>query len=159
MAATRARTVRKPREPMKAEEPAQSQPIAKRTSKHQNGPAPAVRARSRPTAAASGPTVYMSSTEAQNGFGRVLDTIARDGTVMITRRNATQAVVISAERYKALTRTQEPSMDALAAEYDDLLTKMATPAAKEGTLRAIRSSPEELARIAVMAAQKAKERA
>jgi prevent-host-death family protein len=99
----------------------------------------------------------MTSTEAQNGFGRVLDTVARDGTVVITKRNATQAVVISADRYRALTRTEEPGLEALAAEYDDLLAKMSTPAAKEGVLRAIRSSPEELARIAVAAARKVKE--
>ena len=156
MPPTRAKTL-KARKPAKAEEPA-GPPAGKRTTARQNDRTPALRARSRPAAAASGPAVYMTSTEAQNGFGRVLDIVAREGTVVITRRNATQAVVISAERYEALTRTQEPGLDALAAEYDDLLAKMSTPAAREGVLRAIRSSPEELARIAVAAAQKAKER-
>ena len=49
-------------------------------------------------------TVYMTSTQAQNAFGRVLDTVAHEGTVLITKRNATQAVVMSVERYEALTR-------------------------------------------------------
>jgi prevent-host-death family protein len=152
MPPTRAKTLKKARKPAKAEEPT-GQPTGKRTPGRQNG-----RAHSRPAAAASGPAVYMTSTQAQNGFGRVLDIVAREGTVVITRRNATQAVVISVERYEALTRTEEPGLDALAAEYDDLLAKMSTPAAREGVLRAIRSSPDELARIAVAAAGKAKER-
>jgi prevent-host-death family protein len=158
MTVARGKTGKKAPKAAKAGEPARGQASATQTAGRPNGSAAALRARPRPATAASGPTVYMTSTEAQNGFGRVLDTVARGGTVLITRRNATQAVVISAERYKALTTTEEPSLDALAAEYDDLLAKMATPAAREGALRAIRSSPQELARIAVLAARNARER-
>jgi antitoxin Phd len=100
-----------------------------------------------------GATVVMTSTEAQNGFGRVLDTVARDGTVLITRHNATQAVVISADRYEALTRAQTPSLDSLSAEFDQMLARMQTDAARTGIRDAFAASPSELGRAAVEAAR------
>lgn len=104
----------------------------------------------------SGDVVRMTSTEAQNGFGRVLDTVARGGTVLITKHNATQAVVMSVDRYEALTREEAPDLDALTAEFDAMLERMQTPGAEEAMLRALRSSPEELGRAAVAAAQRKK---
>lgn len=97
--------------------------------------------------------VYMTATEAQNGFGRVLDTVARDGTVMITKRNETQAVVMSVERYEALTRGSTSDLDELTAEFDELLERMQTPEARAGLRDAFRASPDELSRAAVAAAR------
>ena len=111
---------------------------------------------SRPHAGASA-IVQMTSTEAKNGFGRVLETVLRDGTVMITRHDSPQAVVISYNRYQALTQDATPELDQLEAEYDALLAKMATPEAANGALKALRASPEELGRHAVEAARKRKE--
>lgn len=103
-----------------------------------------------------GMTVVMTSTEAQNGFGRMLDTVARDGTVLITRHNATQAVVISVDRYEALTRAREPSLDALSAEFDELLARMQTDESRAGMRAAFAASPAELGRAAVEAARNAR---
>lgn len=100
-----------------------------------------------------GSTVYMTSTEAQNGFGRVLDTVARNNTVLITKRNATQAVVMSVDRYEALTRGASSELDTLTAEFNDLLSRMQTPQAKAGLHDAFWASPDELARAAVVAAR------
>jgi prevent-host-death family protein len=96
----------------------------------------------------------MTSTEAQNGFGRVLDTVARQGTVLITKHNATQAVVISVERYEALTQGPASGLDTLTAEFDDLLRRMQSPEARAGVRAAFAASPDELSRAAVAAARK-----
>ena len=66
----------------------------------------------------------MTSTEAQNSFGRMLDTAARNQTVMITKHGAAQAVVMSVDRYRELSGTSAPDLDALTAEFDALLTKV-----------------------------------
>lgn len=102
----------------------------------------------------SGSVVYMTSTEAKNEFGRVLDAVARNHTVVISRRNANRAVVISVEQYEALTGTTESALDALTAEFDALLERMQKPAAIEGMLAAFRSSPDALGRAAVAAARR-----
>lgn len=99
-------------------------------------------------------TVTMTSTEAQNGFGRMLDAVARDKTVLITRHNVTQAVVISAERYRALTQAEAPSLDALTAEFDAMLARMQTPESRAAMREAYGASPEELGRAAGAAARK-----
>lgn len=101
--------------------------------------------------------ISMTSTEAQNGFGRVLDSVARNRTVLITRHNAAQAVVISVERYEELTRASRPDLDALAAEFDSLLARLQTPGARAGLREAFGASPDELAQAAVAAARSAGE--
>lgn len=98
-------------------------------------------------------TVYMTSTEAQNGFGRVLDLVALEDMVLITKRNTPQAIVMSVKRYEALTRETSPGLDELTAEFDTLLERMQTPEARAGLRDAFRASPEELSRAAVATAE------
>ena len=105
-------------------------------------------------AAAGGAPIVMSSTEAQNGFGRMLDTVARDGTVLITKHDVPQAVVISADRYEALTRTEAPSLDLLTAEFDAMLERMQLPEVQAGTQAGLSASPAELGRAALAAEQR-----
>lgn len=100
-------------------------------------------------------TVNMTATEAQNAFGRVLDAVAKDSTVFIQKHNVTRAVVISADRYEALTRAQSPTLDALTVEFDELLARMQTAEAKAGIRSAFDASPDELGRAAVDAAVQA----
>jgi prevent-host-death family protein len=107
-----------------------------------------------PAATSQGEVVTMTSTEAQNGFGRMLDAVARGGTVLITKHNATQAVVISVDRYQALTSVPDPDLDALTAEFDALLKEMQAPGAEEAMLEAFRASPEELGQAAIAAAKR-----
>jgi antitoxin Phd len=128
----------------------QIDPLTGGVMKNGNGQGGTRRAES---TARGGAPVVVTSTEAQNAFGRVLDTVARDGTVMITKHGVTQAVVVSADRYEALTRTQPPSLDLLTAEFDAMLERMQAPGAEEAMLEAFRASPEELARAAVAAAR------
>lgn len=103
--------------------------------------------------ASSRETIRMTSTEAQNGFGRMLDAVAKGSTVLITKHNATHAVVISVEFYEALTRTVIPDLDALTAEFNEMLERMQEPGSEEAMLRAFRASPEELGHLALAAGQ------
>lgn len=98
----------------------------------------------------------MSSTEAQNGFGHLLETVARDRTVFITRRNTAQAVVMSVERYQELTRETEPDLHELTAEFDALLERMQSPQARAGIRAAFRATPDELAKAAVAGARESR---
>ena len=100
--------------------------------------------------------LYMTSTEAQNGFGRVLDTVARNTTVLITRHNAAQAVVMSYDRYKELTRRESPSLRSLTDEFDALLESMQTEEARQGLDAAFWATPEELSQASIEAARDAK---
>lgn len=121
----------------------------------QDGVVPGRRTRNDSARASSpGPVVSMTSTEAQNGFGRVLEAVARNGTVFITRHNTKQAVVMSVEQYEALTGEGTPDLDTLTAEFDRLLERMQAPGALEGMLAALRVSPEQFGRAAVAAARR-----
>jgi antitoxin Phd len=97
----------------------------------------------------SGNVVTMTSTEAQNGFGRLLEAVARDRTVLIKKHNVTQAVVMSVDRYEALTRAESPMLDTLTAEFDELLACMQTPESRAAMREAFAASPEELGRAAL----------
>ncbi|HLM66443.1 MAG TPA: type II toxin-antitoxin system prevent-host-death family antitoxin [Longimicrobium sp.] len=104
-----------------------------------------------------GKTLIMTSTEAQNGFGRMLDAVANEGTVLIKKHNVTRAVVISANRYAALTREEPSTLDTLTAEFDDLLARLQTPESRAGLQDAFGASSSELGNAAVAAAQRRSE--
>lgn len=103
-----------------------------------------------------GEVVTMTSTEAQNGFGRMLDTVARDGTVLIKKHNVTQAVVLSVDRYEELTRSDAPSLDTLTAEFDEMLARMQTPEVRAGIRTGLSASPAELGQAALAGMQSAR---
>lgn len=101
--------------------------------------------------------VTVTSTEAQNAFGGLLDLVARDEVVFITRRSAAKAVVISVERYEALTGSPQAPLDTLTAEFDALLDGMQAPGVRAAARDAFGASPEELGRAAVAAADRREE--
>jgi prevent-host-death family protein len=95
----------------------------------------------------------MTSTEAQNGFGHLLETVAADRTVIITSRNAPRAVVMAVERYRELTGATEPDLDALTADFDAMLERMQSEESRSGVRHAFRASPDELGRASVAVAR------
>ncbi|CAN5150504.1 hypothetical protein BH20GEM2_BH20GEM2_08750 [soil metagenome] len=97
----------------------------------------------------------MSSTEAQNGFGHLLDRVSKNDTVVITKHAAAHAVIMSVERYEALTQEESSILDDLTDEFNALLAGMQTPAARAAVRDAFRASPDELARAAIAAARRA----
>ena len=94
----------------------------------------------------------VSASDAKNGFGRILERVAREGGVTITRRHEPVAVVIPIETYRRLAAAEAGSLETLSGEFDALLARMQAPGAGEAMQRAFEMMPEELGRAAVDAA-------
>ncbi len=93
--------------------------------------------------------VEISATDAQNEFGRVLDRAAGDDVVVITRHGVPRAVLISVDRYRALTRRDTRALDTLSTEFDALLREMQRPDTAAGIGQGFRARPEDMGRAAV----------
>jgi prevent-host-death family protein len=96
----------------------------------------------------------ITATAAKNDFGRILEKVTRGGTVVITKHNAPKAVMISVERFDVLSRAGRVKLDTLRGEFDALLARMQTAAARAGMQAAFDASPQQLGRAAVAAARK-----
>jgi antitoxin Phd len=96
----------------------------------------------------------ISATVAKNGFGRILDRVIQGGTVVITKHDAPKAVLISIDEFDALSQAGQTKLDALSGEFDALLSRMQTPAARAGMRAAFGASPKQLGKAAVAAARR-----
>jgi antitoxin Phd len=96
----------------------------------------------------------VAATRLKNEFGAVLEQVIRNGAVAITRHDTPKAVVLSFDEFRSLVKAQSHSLNDLSAEYDTLLARMQTPAAKKGAAAAFNATPAELGRAAVKAARK-----
>ncbi len=95
----------------------------------------------------------VAATRLKSECGAVLDEAVRGGAVVITRHETPRAVLVSYEEFQALVRERAPSLSDLSAEYDVLLARLQTPAAKRGMAAAFAAKPAELGRAAVKAAR------
>jgi len=98
------------------------------------------------------PTI--SATVLKNSTADVLDQLAPDRAVAITRHNKPRAVLLTVDHYDALLAGQTHWLAELHAEYRGMLAKMQSPEQRAGALRAFNASPEELGAAAVRAARK-----
>ena len=96
----------------------------------------------------------VAATQLKNAFGNVLEQVMRGGAVAITRHESPKAVLLAYDEFVALTRDRAPSLNDLTAEYDVLLARMQTPAARKGMADAFNATPAEMGRAAVKAARK-----
>jgi antitoxin Phd len=87
------------------------------------------RAHAKPPRVPSG-GASVSATEAQNNFGRVLGQAASEGAVFITRYDQPTAVVLSMDRYRALTKSDGQDLDEVTREFDEMVARMQTSGAK-----------------------------
>ncbi len=71
-----------------------------------------------------------SATEAKNSFGRLLERTLASGMVAITRHHEPRAVLLSIDDYQALVAKVEDPLNRLRGDFDELVAKMQTPAAK-----------------------------
>ena len=84
-----------------------------------------------------------SATEAKNSFGRLLERTIAGGMVAITRHHEPRAVMLSIDDYQALMAKVEDPLDRLRDDFDTLVARMQTPAAKAaGTALFSRSDNE-----------------
>jgi prevent-host-death family protein len=86
----------------------------------------------------------VSSSDAKNGFGRVLERVTKEGGVAITLRNEPRFVVIPIETYQRLAQADSRSLDTLTGEFDALLDRMQAPGSRAAMERAFAMTPEEL---------------
>jgi prevent-host-death family protein len=96
----------------------------------------------------------VAATQAKNTFGELLDRVAVQGAVAITRHDMTKAVLLSYEEFESLSSARSENLEALSRKFDSLLERMQSPAAKKGMEAAFNASPEELGRAAVEAAKR-----
>lgn len=96
--------------------------------------------------------ITVTATEAQNEFGRMLDSAIHERVVIITRHNAPRAVLMSFDRYNALATAGAAALETLTREFDKLLDRMQSPAERAAMRRSFDASPEELGRDAVAGA-------
>ncbi len=99
-------------------------------------------------------SVAISATEAKNEFGRILETVIHGGKVVITKHASPKAVLISMEEFTALSNSHRAELATLSEEFDGLLARMQTPAARAGMNAAFHATPKELGKAAVSAARK-----
>lgn len=96
--------------------------------------------------------VQIPSTEAQNRFGRVLDLVAKNSTVYITKHGEPQAVVLSIEQHRALTSGTRPDLGLLTQQFDRLAEEIRSPKTQAAVTKAFKATPRELGEAAVSGA-------
>lgn len=96
----------------------------------------------------------ISATDAKNEFGRILEKVIQGGMVVITKHDVPKAVLISVDEFDAISRANRVKLDTLSGEFDALLARMQTPAARAGMKAAFGASPKQLGQAAVAAARK-----
>lgn len=99
-------------------------------------------------------SVAISATEAKNEFGRVLEMAMQGTRVVITKHDSPKAVVISMDEFNVLSNAHRAELATLTEEFDSLLARMQTPAARAGMNAAFHATPKELGKAAVAAARK-----
>jgi prevent-host-death family protein len=96
------------------------------------------------------------ATVAKNEFGRVLDVALAGGRVVITKHDVPRAVLVSAEEYAAMSGETEVDLEALEAQFDELLEAMQKPTARAATRALFRASSAAVGRAAVAHARRGK---
>ncbi len=113
---------------------------------------PAVIRRIRPRRDKLADAPQISASVAKNSFGRILDRVAREGRLAITKHDEPCAVLISIEEYRALVGAEEVTLNTLSDEFDALFERMQEPGAAAAMQRAFALTPAQLGRAAVKAA-------
>lgn len=102
---------------------------------------------------------HVTASAAKNGFGRILDRVAKEGRVAITKHDEPCAVLISIDEYRALVGAEAAALNTLSDEFDALFARMQKPGAAASMQYAFALPPAALGRAAVkQAAEKAPRR-
>jgi prevent-host-death family protein len=107
-------------------------------------------ARSRRGELADAPQI--SASAAKNGFGRVLERVAREGRLAITKHDEPCAVLVSIEEYRSLVGAKQVTLKTLSEEFDALFERMQQPGAVAAMQKAFTLTPAELGRAATRSA-------
>lgn len=96
----------------------------------------------------------VTATALKNHTADVLDRVAVQGPLAITRHDKPRAVLIPIELYEQLMGGEPVWLADLRGECQGMLEDMQSPEQKEGAERAFNASPEELSKAAVAAAMR-----
>src|SRR4051812_13860048 len=96
----------------------------------------------------------VTASELKNNFGAV-SAQAMKRAVAITRHQRAEFVLLPVEQYLELQQARTAPLDALASQFDAMVARMNTPAAKRGVAKLFRVSPTGLGKSAVKAARAA----
>ena len=108
--------------------------------------------------AASTTQASYTATQAKNEFGRLLEQAIHGTTVVITKHDSPRAVLISMDQFESLQAAPQSHLNALSGQFDALLKRMQSPAARRGMTAAFNASAKELGRAAVKATRKRRAR-
>lgn len=89
----------------------------------------------------------VTASEAKNSFGRVLDRVAREGRVAITKHDEPCAVLVSIDEYRALVASGD--LDTLCGEFDALFDRLQVAGAASAMEQAFAMVPADLANAAL----------
>ena len=95
-----------------------------------------------------------TATQAKNEFGNLLEQAIHGTTVVITKHDSPRAVLISMDQFESLQQAPKTKLNALSGQFDALLERMQSPAARRGMAAAFNASPKQLGRAAVKSARK-----
>ena len=96
--------------------------------------------------------------ELKNTPGAVLEQAAKGRAVVVTRRSAPRAVILSVEDFQALARDRSPELAELEDRFDALVASMQTKESRAGVAALFLATPGELGRAAERAARKPRTR-
>ncbi|MGH8159218.1 MAG: type II toxin-antitoxin system Phd/YefM family antitoxin [Rhodanobacter sp.] len=95
----------------------------------------------------------IASTDAKNNFADLVERVlTADGPVAITRNGQPKLVMLSLPQYQRLVDAAVDPLASLESEFDALVARMQTPAARAGIDALMGAGPSELGAAAVRAA-------
>jgi prevent-host-death family protein len=95
-------------------------------------------------------SLTVTATEAKTRFGPLLEAAIAGGSVIITKHDTPKAVLLSMAEFEALGGARPPDLHALSAEFDGLLARLQTPAARTALKSAFSAPPKTLGRLAAI---------
>jgi prevent-host-death family protein len=101
-----------------------------------------------------GASASFTATQAKSEFGHLLEKTIQGGIVIITKHDTPKAVLLSMDKFIALSDAYESKLNTLSAEFDSMLARMQGPSARNAMDAAFHAKPKELGRAAVNAARR-----
>ena len=96
----------------------------------------------------------VTASDLKNNFGEVCAQAVKCA-VAITRHQRAEFILLPVEQYLELQQARTAPLDALSSQFDAMVARMNTPAAKRGVARLFKASPAGLGKSAVKAARAA----
>jgi prevent-host-death family protein len=100
------------------------------------------------------PIESVTITEFKEQAREVMDRVADGEAVAILRHKTPDAVLISAGNYVEFMQLRQERLNFLTERYDEMVSRMQTPAAAAGVDALFAATPEDLGRAAVAAAKR-----